>query len=449
MAPTGDAALTRTRDDLAAFFQEAIQLDPEKHPPGPELEKLGVTADGKPLGYEVGVARVLDTLVESHGWASEFEKPGGPRIALKRGAASVTLEPGGQLELSGAAVSDIHAIAAEADEHMREIAPASRELGVRWLGVGFHPFAALGDFSWVPKARYTIMREYLQTRGTRGLDMMHRTCTVQGNYDFTSERDAMRKVRLAMKLAPLTAAMFANSPWLEGQPHGGVSLRAKVWLDVDADRTGLVPSIWHEDAGFDTYIDWALAAPMFLFKRNNEVVANTGQSFRSFMESGYDGHVATRGDWQLHLNTLFPEVRLKRTIEIRAADSQGRALGNALPALYAGLYYDPAALEAAEALTASWSYAEVEALRQHVWRDGLRADFKGGKLATQAESLLDIASGGLVRRARLDAGGRDESIYLAELIALVARGQTPADALLERTRGEADQRAAIIRETAI
>ena len=332
---------------------------------------------------------------------------------------------------------------------MREIEPASRELGVRWLGVGFHPFAALSDFSWVPKARYTVMRQYLQTRGSHGLDMMHRTCTVQGNYDFTSERDAMRKVRLGMKLAPLVAATFANSPWLEGKEHGGVSLRAKVWLDVDPDRTGLVPAIWHENAGFDAYIDWALDAPMFLFKRNYEVIANTGQTFRSFMQSGFEGHAATRGDWVLHLNTLFPEVRLKRTIEIRSADSQGRELGNALPAMYAGLYYDAAALEAAEALTESWTYAEVEALRQVVWREGLRAEFKGRKLASHAEAILDIARGGLARRARKNAAGRDETIYLEALCALVARGQTPADALLEKTRGEADLRAAIIRETAI
>jgi glutamate--cysteine ligase len=444
LAPTSDQETIRSKDDLVRLFSDAVQPDAARMRVGPEMEKFGVTADGKPLGYESGVTRVLDSLEKSHGWLAQTEKAGGPRIALKRGEASVTLEPGGQLELSGAPMDDVHAIVAEMDQHLSELEPISKELGIRWLGVGFHPFAKLEDFSFVPKARYTIMREYLKTRGNHGLDMMHRTCTVQGNYDFTSLEDAMRKVRLGLKLAPLVAAMFANSPWLEGVAHGGVSYRAKVWLDVDPDRAGLLPSIWHEASTIGDYIEWALDVPMFLFKRNGEVVANTGQTFRSFWKSGFGGHVATQADWQLHVNTVFPEVRLKRTIEIRSADAQGRAIAPAVPGLYTGLYYDAAALAGAEALVRDWSYDEVHELQTRVWKDGLRATFKGAPLAKQAEALLDLARAGLVRRARLDAAGRDESVHLAALGKLVSKAMTPADELLERTRGATDPLRAIL-----
>lgn len=443
-----DQDLIASHDDLRALFRAAIQPDRARMLVGPEAEKFGVLADGKPLPYEGGVTKVLDAL-EAQGWKAEVEKVGGPRIALKKNDASVTLEPGGQLELSGAAARDIHAIADEQTLHLAEIAPVSAKLGVHWLGLGFHPFAKLEDFSFVPKARYTIMREYLKTRGNHGLDMMHRTCTVQGNYDFTSEEDALRKVRLGMKLAPLCAALFANSPWYEGKPHGGVSFRAKVWLDVDPDRSGLVPSIWRENSTFDDYIEWALDVPMFLFKRNSEVVANTGQTFRSFWKSGFQGHKATLEDWQLHVNTLFPEVRLKRTIEIRSADSQGRELMPAVPALYAGLYYDDKALADAEALVRDWTYDEVAELRTRVWRDGLRSEFRGARLAAPAEKLVGLAMEGLARRAIKNAAGRDESLYLAPLATLAQKAMTPADALLDKTKNAKNLREAIVRESAL
>lgn len=449
LAQDRDQEVLSDKDDLVSFFREAIVTDASRHLVGPEMEKFGVLSDGKPLAYESGVAKVLDALVHDHGWVAAAEKTGGPRIALTKGQASVTLEPGGQLELSGAAAHDLHAVSREMVSHLEEIAPVSQELGIRWLGLGFHPFAKLEDFSWVPKARYTIMRSYLQTRGSHGLDMMHRTCTVQGNYDFSSEEDAMRKVRLGMKLAPLASAMFANSPWYEGEEFGGVSFRAKVWTDVDPDRTGLVPAIWSENSTFDDYVDWALDVPMFLFKRNGEVIANTGQTFRSFWKNGFQGHVATRADWTLHLNTLFPEVRLKRTIEIRSIDAQGRGTSVAVPALYTGLYYDARALAEAEELTRDWTLDQVTELRGRVWREGLRASFGGQPLAKAAERLLDIAKGGLSRRANKDESGRDESVYLAELERLVAHGKCPADALLEKTRGAADFKAAVIEAAAL
>jgi glutamate--cysteine ligase len=368
--------------------------------------------------------------MDRHGWEPEPEVPGGPLIALRRGRGSITLEPGGQLELSGAPLPDSHAVAAEMQGHLAEIRDISQELGVKWLGLGFHPFARQEDLDWVPKGRYGIMQVYLPSRGAYGLDMMRRTCTVQANYDFSSEQDAMRKLSVALRLAPLTTAMFANSPFREGAPWGGLSYRAQVWLDVDNTRAGLVPAAWADGARYTDYIEWALDAPMFLLKRQGRVIENTGQSFRSFLRHGFSGHRAMLGDWETHLNTLFPEVRLKRTIEIRGADSQSLALTAALPALWTGILYDEQALAEAHDLAAGFTFEELSALRVHIPRLGLRAPFREATLVPLAERLVEIASGGLARRARLDRSGRDERIHLARLQQLIEHGQTPADALL-------------------
>ena len=430
--PLDNDAFLRSEDDLVAIFHDTAQAGNLPRI-GPEAEKFGVY--GKtlaPLPYEGGVLRVLETLRAQHGWQADFEKPGGPLIAITRKDASVTLEPGCQLELSGAPAADVHGIRAELREHFREIRAISDELGVRWLGLGFHPFAKREDLSWVPKARYGIMKSYLPTRGAHAVDMMLRTCTVQANLDYDSEADAMRKVRVSQKIAPLCAALFANSPYLEGRRGEALSMRARVWLDVDPDRSGLLRALWTPKATYADYAAWALDIPMFLVKRGTEVLNNTGQTFRSFWKDGFQGHKPTLGDWQLHLNTLFPEVRLKRTIEIRSADAQGPELSCAVPALYAGLLYDERALGELDALTESWSFEEVSELRSRVWRDGLRSPFRGAALSKVAETVMTIAEGGLERRARKDAQGQDERIYLAALKALVTRGLTPAEALLEQ-----------------
>jgi glutamate--cysteine ligase len=333
---------------------------------------------------------------------------------------------------------------------MRELGPLSREMGVRWLGVGFHPFARREDFEWVPKQRYGIMREYLPTRGGHAVDMMTRTCTVQVNLDYSSEADAMRKMRVALALAPATTAMFANSPWKEGKPHGGLTYRGRVWLDVDPDRTGLVPSLWKADARFDDYIEWALDAPMFLVMRGGHALPNTGQTFRNFWKGGFQGHVALLDDWTVHLNTLFPEVRLKKTIEIRGADMQATNMSCALPAVWTGVFYDDRAMAEAEALIDGWSYDEVAELRTRAWRRGLREPFRGRPLAEVAERLVSIAEGGLERRGIVDAAsGKDERIHLARLRRLVGDARTPADALLEGMDREADPLAAMVERTAL
>jgi glutamate--cysteine ligase len=442
----------RRRDDLVLPLVEACKPRPEWRV-GPEMEKFGIfEATRTPIPYEGdrSVLRILQELANVHGWTPEREHEGGPIVALTRGDASVTLEPGGQLELSGGKSESIHQVCAELRDHMREIGPLSRALGIRWLGVGFHPFGSREDFQWVPKQRYAVMKSYLPTRGAHALDMMLRTCTVQANFDYESERDAMRKMRVALALAPLTTAMFANSPWKEGRPHGGLTYRGRIWLDVDPDRTGLLPSLWKESARFADYVEWALDAPMFLFKRDGHAVANTGQRFRDFLDNGFDGHRPTLGDWKLHLNTLFPEVRLKKTIEIRAGDAQSTNMACALPALWTGIFYDDKALDEAEALVAGWTHDEVVELRPRVWREGLRAEFRKTPLASLARQVMALAEGGLERRARIDpSSGKDERIHLRRLTRLVDGGRTPADALLEGLDREKDPQAAIVERTSL
>jgi glutamate--cysteine ligase len=420
----------RSYDDLLSLFY-AAEKPRERWLVGPEMEKPGVYADLSPIPYsgERGVLRFLSMLQEKHGWKPEREYEGGPIIALVRDGASITLEPGGQLELSGAAVKSIHEVCAEFRAHLKEIAPLSKELGITWLGLGFHPYARREDFEWVPKSRYGIMREYLPTRGAHALDMMLRTSTVQANYDFSSEADAMRKMRVALALSPVTTAMFANSPWKEKAPHGGVTYRGRVWLDVDPDRSGLLPALWMKDATYKDYVEWALDVPMFMFKRAGQKVANTGQTFRSFWQSGFQGHHALMSDWTTHLNTLFPEVRLKKTIEVRGADAQGQPMACALPALWTGILYDDKALAEAEALTESFTHPEAEALRALLWKDGLKAPFRGKKLAALAEKVIEIAEGGLERRDLKSPDGRDERLHLKRLKANVERALTPAEVL--------------------
>ncbi|HLK39720.1 MAG TPA: glutamate-cysteine ligase family protein [Polyangiaceae bacterium] len=442
----------RRREDLLAPFTEAFKPR-DAWRIGPEMEKFGVfEAGGKPVPYagERSILAILEELVKSHGWTPEREHADGPIVALARGEESVTLEPAGQLELSGGKSEDVHQVSREIRRHLREIEPASRAMGIRWLGIGFHPFARREDFAWVPKQRYGVMRDYLPTRGGHALDMMLRTCTVQANFDYASEADAMRKMRVGLALAPLTTAVFANSPWKEGRPHGGLSYRGRVWLDVDPDRTGLLPVLWKAGARLEDYVEWALDVPMFLFKRSGRPVLNTGQTFRSFWRSGFAGYAATLDDWRLHLNTLFPEVRLKKTIEVRAADVQATELACALPALWTGIFYDDRALAQAEALVVDWTHEDVARLRQTAWREGLRASFRGQSLAAIAARVLEVSAGGLERRARIDpTSGKDERVYLSRLAALVASARTPADVLLDGIDREPDLAAAIVDRAAI
>jgi glutamate--cysteine ligase len=404
---------------------------------GAEAEKFGVDAHtGGAIGYEGdrGIVAVLRRLEERHGWTPMSERPGGPVIGLTRGGASVTLEPGGQLELSGAPAGSICALAEESRSHLRELEQVSADLGIEWLSVGFHPFARPEDLPWVPKARYAIMREYFPRRGTRGLDMMRRTCTLQANFDYGSEEDAMRKLRLALKLTTVVTAITANSPFIEGRVTGDTCERGRVWLDVDPDRQGLLPAIWSPRSTLRDYVEWALSAPMFLFKRGGGVVANTGQTFRSFLADGYQGHRAEIADWTLHLQTLFPEVRLKSTIEVRGSDALPSDLAAGLPALWTGILYDDRALSEAEALTESFDAAQMQAARDDVAKHALAARVGNRPLADVAQALVGIAQGGLDRR------GFGETRFLEPLAAIVARGECPADRLVRDLPADAEDR---------
>jgi glutamate--cysteine ligase len=436
------------KSDLFEIFHEAEKPQSEFRI-GAEAEKAGVFEDGRPIQYEgeVGVLYVLGQLAERHGWTPESETAAGPVIALTRGGASVTLEPGAQLELSGAPLGNVHEVAAELDAHLCELRGITDPHGIAWLGLGFQPFAKREDLVFVPKARYGLMRSYLPTRGGHALDMMLRTCTVQANFDYENEVDAIRKLRVGLKLSPLTTAMFANSPWVERSPYGGATFRGKVWLDVDPDRSGLLPAMWDERARYEQYVDWALDVPMFLVKRGDRFLVNTGQTFRSYWADGFEGERATLADWQLHLNTLFPEVRLKRTLEIRGADMQSEEGCAALAALWTGIFYDQTALAEAEELTRDFKHTELALLRTKLHLTGLRTVFRDKPLAELAAAVLDVSRRGLARRRRLDAAGRTEEVFLAGLGRLVEQQTTPAERLLEGMAAEKDFTAAVIRRT--
>jgi glutamate--cysteine ligase len=428
--PSTSHALTR-HDDLLAPFYDACKPR-ERWRIGTEAEKCGVYADGSPVPFEGdrGVGAVLAALAKN-GWEPHREVDGGAILSLTRNDASITLEPGAQLELSGAPLRTIHETRAEMDAHLAEIRVIGDRLGIAWLGLGFHPFARREDLSWVPKLRYGVMRAYLPTRGSMGLDMMLRTCTVQANLDYASEADAMRKLRVSLRLSPIVAAMFANSPFVEKRATGERSHRTRVWLNVDPDRSGLLPFLWSDaSAGFARYVDWVLDCPMFMLKRDGKIVHNTGQTFRAFMKDGFEGARATQDDWVTHVNSMFPEVRLKRTLEMRSADNQRGDLVCALPALWKGLLHDETALAKAEALVSGLSFDDAEAARAEIADRGLHAKLAGREIAAWAADLLSIAEGGLERIDDRDAEGRDERVHLASLRTLVDRGECPADGVL-------------------
>jgi glutamate--cysteine ligase len=442
-----------TRGDLEELFVSS-EKPPAQWRIGGEMEKFGVDrATGAPLPYDgpKGVRRIFDSLVANHGWQPESETEGGPVIALTRGQSSLTLEPGAQFELSGAPLDDVHQVNAELCAHLDELSAISSELGLAWLGVGFQPLAMQADLPWVPKHRYGIMKRYLPSKGARGLDMMRRTATVQANFDYSSEEDAMQKLVVLLRLSPIIQAMTANSPFIEGRVSPNKSERGAVWLEMDPSRSGLVPPMWRsERPRYSDYVEWALDAGMFLFRRSGGFVHNTGQTFRSFLAEGYDGHRATFADWALHVNTLFPEARLKRTIEARACDCLPLSLVGAVPALFTGLLYDATSLARATELALSIDLETMNAARPGLVSGGLAGAVGAVPARRLAEQIYEIADAGLAGRARRNSDGKDERAVLAPLGALVERGQCPADVLLDGLSVEKPvPRAELIRRCAI
>ena len=405
---------------------------------GTEHEKFGFRLRDltrPPYEGPDGIGALLDGL-RRFGWQPIREK--GKTIALELNGASVTLEPGGQFELSGAPLETLHQTCDEVHTHLAQVKTVAGELGLGFLGLGFDPKWSRAEIPVMPKGRYDIMRRYMPTKGKLGLDMMLRSCTVQVNLDFESEADMVRKMRVGLALQPVATAMFANSPLTEGKPNGFLSFRSHVWTDTDPDRCGMLPFVFDQGFGFEAYAEFALDVPMYFVYRDGIYVDASGQSFRAFLDGklpALPGERPTMKDWEDHLTTLFPEVRMKRFLEMRGADGGPWGRLCALPALWVGLLYDAEALDEAAALVADWTAEEREALRREVPRAAMAAAFRGGTVGDVAARVLEIARGGLRRRARAGSTAADETEYLEPLEDTVARRRSPADDILELYRG--------------
>ncbi|WP_460758829.1 glutamate--cysteine ligase [Lysobacter fragariae] len=406
---------------------------------GTEHEKFGFRIDdlrAPTFDGERGIEALLTGLTR-FGWEPVQEH--GRTIALVRDGASVTLEPAGQLELSGAPLENIHETCRETNAHLAEVKTVAEELQLGFLGMGFQPKWRRDEMPWMPKGRYKIMREYMPKRGDLGLDMMTRTCTVQVNLDFSSEADMVKKFRVSLALQPIATALFADSPFTEGKPNGYLSYRSHIWTDTDPDRTGMLDFVFEDGFGFERYVDYLLDVPMYFSYRDGEYIDASGKSFRKFLKGELDvlpGVLPTLRDWSDHMTTAFPEVRLKKYLEMRGADGGPWNRLCALPAFWVGLLYDDAALDAAWDLVKDFTMAERNALRDGVPRHALKLPFRNGSLRDLALEAVKISAAGLQRRARRNANGTDESRFLEPLIEFAEANETPAERKLALFHGE-------------
>jgi glutamate--cysteine ligase len=409
---------------------------------GTEHEKFGYCRDTLlPLPYDGprSIKAMLEGLRDRFGWAPVME--GGHIIGLEKDGANVSLEPGGQLELSGAPLETIHQTCDEVNQHLREVRSIADDLGMGFIGLGAAPIWAHEQMPVMPKGRYALMTDYMDRVGTMGKTMMYRTCTVQVNLDFASEADMVQKLRVALALQPVATALFANSPFLEGKPNGHKSWRARVWRDLDAARTGMLPFVFENGFGFEAWVDYALDVPMYFVYRDGKYINALGQSFRDFMRGqlpALPGEMPTLSDFADHLTTIFPEARLKKFIEMRGADGGPWRRLCALPAFWVGLTYDQGALDSAWDLAKGLDADTRNALRVAASVDGLAGVANGVKLMDLAREAVAIAEAGLKARARPGAGGMlpDETHFLNALKDSIATGQTPADELLARYHGD-------------
>ncbi|WP_425043195.1 glutamate--cysteine ligase [Primorskyibacter sp. S87] len=409
---------------------------------GTEHEKFGYCKDTlKPLPYEGkrSILAVLEGLRDLHGWLPLEE--GGKLIGLEKDGANVSLEPGGQLELSGAPLETIHETCDEVNAHLRDVKDISDKIGVGFIGLGAAPIWTHEEMPVMPKGRYKLMTDYMDRVGTMGKTMMYRTCTVQVNLDFASEADMVQKLRVALALQPVATALFANSPFLEGKPNGHKSWRSRVWRDLDADRTGMLPFVFEDGFGFERWVEYALDVPMYFVYRDGKYVDALGQSFRDFLKGqlpALPGETPTLSDWADHLTTIFPEARIKKFIEMRGADGGPWRRLCALPAFWVGLTYDQAALDAAWGLVKGWDAETREALRVAASQQGLQAKVGSIDMQDLAREVVAIAEAGLRSRACPGAGGLvpDETHFLNALKDSLDSGKVPADELLDRYSGE-------------
>jgi glutamate--cysteine ligase len=425
------------RPEQLAEYLEAGCKPPEDWRIGTEHEKFGYCRDTlMPLPYEGerSVRAMLEGLQQRFGWDPIFE--GDNIIGLQKDGANVSLEPGGQLELSGAPLETIHQTCDEVNEHLRQVREVADRIGVGFIGLGAAPIWKHEDMPMMPKGRYRLMTDYMDRVGTLGKTMMYRTCTVQVNLDFASEADMVKKLRVALALQPVATALFANSPFIDGAPNGHKSWRSRVWRDLDADRTGMLPFVFEDGFGFQAWVDYALDVPMYFVYRDGKYIDALGQSFRDFLKGrlpALPGEVPTLSDWADHLTTLFPEARIKKFIEMRGADGGPWRRLCALPAFWVGLTYDQGALDAAWDLVKGWDAETRDALRVAASVHALDAKVGQIDMHELAREVLEIAEAGLDARAREGAGGLipDETHFLSALKESVESGKVPADELLE------------------
>ena len=430
------------RDDLVGWIEAGCKPAAE-HRVGTEHEKVPFyRADRGSVPYEGrgasgGIRHLLEGMRDALGWEPILDGEHIIGLADNAGGGAISLEPGGQFELSGAPLRTMHDTQAELDRHFAALRPLAERLGIGFLNLGMSPKWTLAEIPRMPKGRYAIMERYMPKVGSRGLDMMFRTCTVQANYDFASEADMVKKLRVSIALQPLTTALFANSPFTDGRLNGNLSERGAVWQDTDNARAGMLPFVFEDGMGYERYVDYALAVPMYFVKRGETYHDVAGADFRDLLSgslSQLPGERATLSDWANHISTIFPDVRLKRFLEIRGADAGPVPMLVALSALFTGLLYSASALDAAWDLVKGWTAGEREAMRVAVAREGLDTIVAGRRLREVGREVLAIARAGLAERGCRDAQGRDETVYLDPLDVVVA-GHTEAERLIALFNG--------------
>ena len=435
--PQSASGPIKSRDDLVRQLSKGCR-PADQWRIGTEHEKFVYDLKThKPVSYEgkPGIRQLLEGM-QRFGWQPLRE--GENIIGLTQDGASLSLEPGGQFELSGAPLKTVHDTCAEVDTHLLQTREVASEIGAGVLGFGFAPGWTLAETPVMPKGRYKIMRDYMPKVGGYGLDMMFRTCTVQVNLDFESEADMVKKFRVGLALQPITTALFANSPFREGKPSGFLSYRAQVWTDVDNARAGMLPWVFEDGMGFERYVDYALDVPMYFLYRDGKYIDMAGKSFRDFLARKIPevAHIEPMlSDWADHLTTIFPEVRLKSFLEMRGTDGGHWRRICGMPALWVGVLYDSQALDAAWDLVKDWTAEERQAMRDSVGKQGFKTPFRNTTVHTLAHRLLEISGEGLRRRAELDGAGMSEDGFLNPLRELVARGYTRAEEMLKNYYG--------------
>ncbi|MFZ0073100.1 MAG: glutamate--cysteine ligase [Xanthobacteraceae bacterium] len=435
-----DMTPIESRDALVAWF-EAGSKPRENFRIGTEHEKFAFTLEGHaPVPYDGsrGIKALLNGMRHLLGWEPIMEAENIIGLYDVTGGGAISLEPGGQFELSGAPVETVHQTSSELMAHLAQVREIARPLRIGFLGIGMTPKWSLREMPAMPKGRYRIMTAYMPKVGSHGLDMMYRTCTVQTNLDFSSEPDMVKKLRVSLALQPVATALFANSPFTDGKPNGFLSFRSEIWRDTDNQRAGTLPWAFEPGMGFERWVDYALDVPMYFVKRGDKYIDVAGQSFRDLLAGRLDalpGERATLSDWANHVSTIFPEVRLKRFLEMRGADGVPWRMLPALPAFWVGLLYDQDCLDAAWDIVKDWTAPERQKLRDDVPKQALKATIRGRSMLELAKDCLTLAHAGLKRRDRRDREGRDETLYLETLGDIVRRGYTPAEELLQKFHG--------------